>query len=301
MLTLQSMLDEPATGVEVQVWRSCADIVPRRRAVRDRVRASDGAPSSGSKATQKRPAFSSGTMIGSSSSSLTRTEHAPELTRAETKMSFDSTSSFFWSSPLEFWSPAMPKRLAMPALAHAREVALQARPSCAIRIVSCGRKHRALVSRLVCGRAIGRVRTFMSLVLPISHRPSVMKSASFTFSTGWLSTFGIFAARRTVCRVRQGRRPRGRAGCGKGTHEPKRCRGRTRFSSCVPRIGIVLLDQDGAEREKSSPPYRCFLLERKLRLTRAAIVDRLIDRRGCSPCKFSQDGAGRRATPRRCP
>ena len=24
MLTLQSMLDEPATGVEVQVWRPCA-------------------------------------------------------------------------------------------------------------------------------------------------------------------------------------------------------------------------------------------------------------------------------------
>ena len=261
MLTLQSMLDEPATGVEVQVWRSCADIVPRRRAVRDRVRASDGAPSSGSKATQKRPAFSSGTMIGSSSSSLTRTEHAPELTRAETKISFDSTSSFFWSSPLEFWSPAMPKRLAMPALAHAREVALQARPSCAIRIVSCGRTQRALVSWRVCvARQSGVLRTSMSLVLPISHRPSVMKSASFTFSTGWLSTFGIFAARRTVCRVRQGRRPRGRAGCGKGTHEPKRCRGRTRFSSCVPRIGIVLLDQDGAEREKSSPPYRCFYL-----------------------------------------
>ena len=35
----------------------------------------------------------------------------------------------------------------------------------------------------------------MSLVLPISHRPSVMKSASFTFSTCWFSTFGIFAAR----------------------------------------------------------------------------------------------------------
>eukprot|EP00964_Phaeocystis_antarctica_P055139 scaffold32418_cov61-Phaeocystis_antarctica.AAC.1 len=85
-------------------------------------------------------------------------------------MSFESTSSFFWSSPLEFWSPAMPKRLAMPALAHAREVALQARPSCAIRIVSS-----------------------MSLVLPISHRPSVMKSASFTFSTCWFSAFGISA------------------------------------------------------------------------------------------------------------
>merc|ERR1719247_393608 len=117
-------------------------------------------PSSGSKATQKRPALSAGTMIGSSFSSLTRTEQAPELTRAEMKMSFESTSSFFWSSPLEFWSPAMPKRLAMPALAQAREVALHARPSCAIRMVSS-----------------------MSLVLPISQRPRVMKSASFMFST----------------------------------------------------------------------------------------------------------------------
>ena len=52
------------------------------------------------------------------------------------KMSFESTSSFFWSSPLEFWSPAMPKRLAMPALAQAREVALHASASCAISTVS---------------------------------------------------------------------------------------------------------------------------------------------------------------------
>ena len=235
MLTLQSMLDEPATGVEVQVWRSCADIVPRRRAVRDRVRASDGAPSSGSKATQKRPAFSSGTMIGSSSSSLTRTEHAPELTRAETKISFDSTSSFFWSSPLEFWSPAMPKRLAMPALAHAREVALQARPSCAIRIVSCGRKHRALVSRLVCGRAIGRVRTSMSLVLPISHRPSVMKSASFTFSTWvWLISTWYFLPGRTARRVRPGRWPRGWF----ETREETTCDGKDKIRS-RPAVGLV--------------------------------------------------------------
>ena len=76
-------------------------------------------------------------MIGSSFSSLTRTEQAPEFMRAETKMSLDRTSSFFWSSPLEFWSPAIPNRLAMPALAHARDVALHARPSCAIRMVSC--------------------------------------------------------------------------------------------------------------------------------------------------------------------
>merc|ERR1719247_3471478 len=117
-------------------------------------------PSSGSKATQKRPAFSSGTMIGSSFSSLTSTAHAPELTNAEMKMSLDGTSSFFWSSPLEFWSPAMPNRLAIPALAHARDVALHARPSCAIRMVSS-----------------------MSLVLFISQRPRVMKSASFMSST----------------------------------------------------------------------------------------------------------------------
>ena len=77
-------------------------------------------------------------MIGSSFSSDTRTQHEPDLISALTKMSFDSTSSFFWSSPLEFCSPYMPKRLAMPALAHAREVALQARASCAISTVSCG-------------------------------------------------------------------------------------------------------------------------------------------------------------------
>ena len=97
-------------------------------------------PSSGSKATQKRPAFSSGTMIASSSSSLTSTAHAPECFSALTKMSFESTSSFFWSSPLEFWSPAIPKRLAIPAFAHARDVALHASPSCAISTVSCGRR-----------------------------------------------------------------------------------------------------------------------------------------------------------------
>ena len=34
----------------------------------------------------------------------------------------------------------------------------------------------------------------MSLVLPISHRPRVMKSASFIFSMTWF--FAIFAARR---------------------------------------------------------------------------------------------------------
>jgi len=86
-------------------------------------------PSSGSKATQKRPAFSSGTMMGSSSSSETRTAHEPDLMSALTKMSLDSTSSFFWSSPLEFCSPCMPNRLAMPALAQARDVALHASAS----------------------------------------------------------------------------------------------------------------------------------------------------------------------------
>eukprot|EP00965_Chrysotila_dentata_P162677 5371693-Pleurochrysis_carterae.AAC.1 len=50
-------------------------------------------PSSGSKATQKRPSFSGGTMMGSSFSSLTSTAHAPELISAEMKMSFESTSS----------------------------------------------------------------------------------------------------------------------------------------------------------------------------------------------------------------
>ena len=79
-------------------------------------------------------------VLASSFSSETSTEHAPELMRAETKMSLERTSSFFWSSPLEFWSPAMPKRLAIPAFAHARDVALHASPSCAISTVSCGRR-----------------------------------------------------------------------------------------------------------------------------------------------------------------
>jgi len=39
-------------------------------------------PSSGSKATQKRPAFSSGTMMASSRSSDTSTAQAPELISA---------------------------------------------------------------------------------------------------------------------------------------------------------------------------------------------------------------------------
>jgi len=93
-------------------------------------------PSSGSKATQKRPASSSGTMIGSSFSSDTSTAHEPDLTSALMKMSLESTSSFFWSSPVEFTSPARPNRLAMPALAHAREVALHASASCAMSTVS---------------------------------------------------------------------------------------------------------------------------------------------------------------------
>ena len=83
-------------------------------------------PSSGSKHTQNRPASFSGTMIGSSFSSLTKTQHEPLFSRAFTKMSFDRTSSFFWSSPLEFWSPAMPNKFAMPAFAQALDVALQA-------------------------------------------------------------------------------------------------------------------------------------------------------------------------------
>ena len=93
-------------------------------------------PSRGSKHTQKRPARSSGTMMGSSFSSETRTQHEPDLTKALMKMSLDSTSNFFWSSPLEFCSPYMPNRLAMPALAHARDVALQANAICDMRIVS---------------------------------------------------------------------------------------------------------------------------------------------------------------------
>merc|ERR1719390_73718 len=93
-------------------------------------------PSSGSKATQKRPASFSGTMIGSSFSSETNTQHEPLFSRAFTKMSFDRTSSFFWSSPLEFWSPAMPNKFAMPAFAHARDVALQANAIWDIKTVS---------------------------------------------------------------------------------------------------------------------------------------------------------------------
>eukprot|EP00964_Phaeocystis_antarctica_P027077 scaffold15240_cov36-Phaeocystis_antarctica.AAC.2 len=195
-----------------QVWRHrCGDrvrIVPHRRADRVRVRASYGAPSSGSKATQKRPAFSTGTMIGSSFSSLTRTEHAPELTRAETKISLESTSSFFWSSPLEFWSPAMPKRLAMPALAHAREVALQARPSCAIRIVNCGRTQRALVSRLVCGKAVGRASDLH--VLGVAHQPPAK-------ANGTQGETGPLAARRGLRR-----RSRTNLSCGGTRFSPEK-------------------------------------------------------------------------------
>ena len=74
----------------------------------------------------------------SSFSSDTRTAHEPDLTSALMKMSLERTSSFFWSSPLEFCSPAMPNKLAIPAFAHARDVALQARASWAISTVSCG-------------------------------------------------------------------------------------------------------------------------------------------------------------------
>ena len=48
-------------------------------------------PSSWSNATQKRPALASGTMMGSSFSSETRTQQEPDLRSALTKMSFEST------------------------------------------------------------------------------------------------------------------------------------------------------------------------------------------------------------------
>ena len=51
-------------------------------------------PSRGSNATQKRPACSLGTMIGSSFSSDTSTAHEPELTSALMKMSLERTSNF---------------------------------------------------------------------------------------------------------------------------------------------------------------------------------------------------------------
>ena len=155
-------------------------------------------PSSGSKATQKRPAFSAGTMMGSSFSSLTSTEHAPELTRADTKISFERTSSFFWSSPLEFWSPAMPKRLAMPALAHAREVALHARPSCAIRMVSCGRTHtqRAQVKRPACGRAVRRSSDLH--VFGVAHQPPAERH-----EVGLITVIDNLVVRHVCCQVEQ--------------------------------------------------------------------------------------------------
>ena len=112
-------------------------------------------PSSGSNATQKRPACSSGTIIGSSFSSETSTQHEPDLTSALTKKSLERTSSFFWSSPVELTSPAIPNRLAIPALAHAREVALHASDNCAMSTVSS-----------------------LSFVLVMSQRVSELKSLS---------------------------------------------------------------------------------------------------------------------------
>ena len=139
--------------------------------------------------------------LASSFSSETSTEHAPELMRAETKMSLERTSSFFWSSPDEFCSPAMPKSPAIPAFAHARDVALHARPSCAIRMVSCGNAHGARFEpgAMSCGRNRGmRVRVppraSMSCVLLMSQRLSVMNSDSLaTFST-CISTRGRFGS-----------------------------------------------------------------------------------------------------------
>jgi hypothetical protein len=55
-------------------------------------------PSNGSKATQNFPESSGGTMIPSSFSSDTRTAHTFELNNALTNISFERTSSFFWSS-----------------------------------------------------------------------------------------------------------------------------------------------------------------------------------------------------------
>lgn len=50
-------------------------------------------------------------MIASSISSLTITLHLPLALSALTMMSFDKTSSFFWSSPWTLEAPANPTRL----------------------------------------------------------------------------------------------------------------------------------------------------------------------------------------------
>jgi hypothetical protein len=74
----------------------------------DTIFSCDKAMRSSAREASDGPAFSGGTMMGSSFSSETRTQQTCEWKRALTIMSFESTSNFFWSSPVAFSVPACP-------------------------------------------------------------------------------------------------------------------------------------------------------------------------------------------------
>ena len=83
----------------------------------------------------------------------------------------------------------------MPALAQAREVALHARPSCAIRMVSCrAQKQRALVSRRVCAKAAGRASDLH--VLGVAHQPPAKRH-----EVGLLHVLNLLVLCHTFCVV----------------------------------------------------------------------------------------------------
>ena len=65
----------------------------------------------GSQATAYFALGPAGNSMSSSSSSETRMRTRPEERMVEMKMSLPITSSFFWSSPVEFVAPARPERL----------------------------------------------------------------------------------------------------------------------------------------------------------------------------------------------
>nr|GME04740.1 hypothetical protein Iba_scaffold2300CG1520 [Ipomoea batatas] len=67
------------------------------------------------------------TKVASSSSSETRMDFRPLLTKALIKTSFESTSSFFCSSPCTQVSPASPMSFAKPACTKAVQTNLQPR------------------------------------------------------------------------------------------------------------------------------------------------------------------------------